>query len=109
MTRGRSALRDAGPDAVPGLPDAGLLGPDPGAPVVGDADAGHDDGTGARLRVTLIRKARVPYDEVTEDIDWPANWPIPSQGSIVTGKVVGGWVEHVEFDVPSRRTLVVLR
>ena len=56
-----------------------------------------------RIRVEVRRR-----DDI-EDILWPKGWPLPEPGTILHGDVLAGWVDHVEFNVPAQRILVVLR
>lgn len=64
-----------------------------------------------RIRVRLSKKIRAngEVEMLDEDQVWPKGWPLPEQGSIVIGEVLGGLVDHVEFHLPSERVIVVLR
>jgi hypothetical protein len=61
-----------------------------------------------RLRV-LARRRDVVDGWLEEDVLWPKNWPLPAAGSIFSGHVVAGFVEHVEFDLPAQRLIVKVR
>lgn len=60
-----------------------------------------------RVRVRLTKKAR--NGDLDEDVLWPKGWPFPEPGTVVIGESIGGFVEHVEFHLPSLRLLIVLR
>ena len=61
-----------------------------------------------RIRV-IVRMRQRGGDPIEEDLLWPKGWPLPDSGSIFSGHTIGGWVEHVEFDVVAQRVIVVLR
>jgi hypothetical protein len=44
-----------------------------------------------------------------ERIVWPPGWPLPTQGMILLGRELAGWVEHVELDIAGAQVIVVLR
>jgi hypothetical protein len=60
--------------------------------------------------VTVLIRRRVRNDEYAEEeAVWPKGWPLPQEGSILLGHSVSGRVEHVEWDLPNLRVLVVVR
>lgn len=61
-----------------------------------------------RMRV-IVRMRRRNEAPLEEELLWPKGWPLPDSGAVFSGAVVGGWVEHVEFDVVAQRVIVVLR
>lgn len=60
-----------------------------------------------RVRVRITKKVR--GEALDEDVLWPKGWPFPEPGTVVIGDAIGGFVEHVEFHLPSQRLLVILR
>lgn len=62
-----------------------------------------------RVRVQVRQYDRRLSDTVFEDVLWPKGWPLPEAGSVVSGDTLGGWVEHVEFDLPAQRVVIILR
>lgn len=61
------------------------------------------------IRVTISKRVHRGDDPVEEEVVWPRGWPLPDAGTIVLGHKIGAFVEHVEFDLPNERILVVLR
>ena len=63
------------------------------------------------IRVVLHKRVRGPEGTETaeEEVDWPAGWPLPQQGTVVLGERLSGWVQHVEMDVVNRRVIVMVR
>ncbi len=61
------------------------------------------------MRVTISKRVRRGEDPVEEEVVWPRGWPVPDAGTIVLGRELSGWVEHVEMDVENERLIVVLR
>lgn len=61
-----------------------------------------------RIRV-IVRQRQRGHDPIEEDVLWPKGWPLPDSGSVFSGAVVGGWVEHLEWDVVAQRVIIVLR
>jgi hypothetical protein len=61
------------------------------------------------IRVTIRKRVNRGEDPAEEEVRWPDGWPLPQQGSIVLGRTLGGWTEHVEHDLVEGRVIVVLR
>jgi hypothetical protein len=61
------------------------------------------------VRVTISKRVRRDEEPVEEEVVWPRGWPLPDAGTIVLGRELGGWVEHVELDLKEERVIVVLR
>lgn len=61
------------------------------------------------MKVAVRRRTRGLDETVEEVVDWPEGWPLPAPGTIVLGKKVGGWLEHIEFDLVKVKVIVVLR
>ena len=57
----------------------------------------------------LIRRLVRNGEAVEESVLWPKGWPLPHEGSILLGHEVSGRVEHVEWDLPNLRVLVIVR
>lgn len=61
------------------------------------------------MHLVIRQRAGAGKPAATEEVDWPASWPLPAAGSTVLAGELAGWVEFVEFDLRSGRISVVLR
>jgi hypothetical protein len=90
------------------------VGSVPGAPdldVVAITHPDYEDDGPQGLRVTIRRRVRgaAGNEWAEEEAVWPQGWPLPQQGTVVTGQELAGWLEHLEMDLVNGRVLLVLR
>lgn len=66
-----------------------------------------------RIHVLIRRRNRDPQfkgvEWTEESVVWPKGWPLPDVGSVVSTKVVQGFVEFCEFDIEAQRIVIILR